>query len=67
MDKEDDNVQTLIRSIDSEVRTYNKMNFKINSHPNLVSIHDVYLTADNMYIVMELCDKNQVLYNYIQD
>ena len=53
-------------SIKREVKTFNRLNFKLNTHPNLVQILDVYKTPKNMYIVMELCGNKEVLYDKIR-
>lgn len=34
------------------------------SHKNIVKLHDVFQTANNMYIVTELCDYD--LYGYLK-
>jgi serine/threonine protein kinase len=44
---------------------FKKINFDINCHPNLIKIYDMYLTSKHLYIVMELCGKDQDLKEYI--
>lgn len=42
------------------------MNFKINTHPNLIPIYDIFDQDNKLYIVMELCEKDQTLSKYIK-
>ena len=35
------------------------------SHPNIVQLHDIYQTTNNMYIVTELCQDGD-LYKLLQ-
>ena len=37
---------------------------KVN-HPNIVTLHDVFQTSNNMYIVTELCDYD--LFNLLKE
>ena len=37
---------------------------KMVHHENIVKLHDIYQTANNMYIVTELCEDGD-LYHYL--
>jgi len=55
-------IEYVRKSINSEIQMKNNFqskNNKIKMHPNLVVIHNIYLTKSyNVYIVMELCDES---------
>ncbi len=34
-------------------------------HPNIVNLHDVYQTTNNMYIITELCEDGD-FYSFLQ-
>ena len=59
-----DSEKGLGKTIKNEVQLFQKFNHKLMTHPNLITIHDVYQTPNNIYIVMELCDKDCTLKDY---
>ena len=54
----EEELEKLRKSTGNEINVFNRINFKVNAHPNLLAIHDVYGTRNNIYIVMELCEKD---------
>ena len=44
-------------TIQQEAKIFNKLNENIKGHQNLITIHDIFQTKNNLYIVMELCEK----------
>ncbi len=59
-----DSEKGLGKTIKNEVQLFQKFNHKLMTHPNLITIHDVYQNSNNIYIVMELCDKDCTLKDY---
>ena len=66
IEEDESKLDELIKSTMAEVNVFKQINFKVNSHPNLVNIYDIYETERNMYIVMELCGKDLNLGQYIK-
>ena len=54
-----------MKIIRNEINMYKKLSSTIKTHPNLITIHDIFLTKNYIYIVMELCEKNCSLKEYI--
>ena len=48
-----------LKNLHSEIEIMKKV-----SHRNIVKLHDVFQTANNMYIVTEICDYD--LYGYLK-
>jgi serine/threonine protein kinase len=46
-----------VKNIQSEIDIMKKVN-----HPNIVQLHDIYQTTNNMYIVTELCQQGDLLH-----
>ena len=52
--------------ISNEIKLFRTFHQKIKTHPNLITIHDIFQTKNNLYIVMKLCGKKCSLLDYIR-
>ena len=53
------------KNIDHEINVFNSIKAQIFSHPNLLGIYDIISDCDKMYKVLELCEKDCTLEDFI--
>jgi len=53
------------KNIDHEINVFNCIKAQIFSHPNLLGIYDIISDSDKMYKVLELCEKDCTLEDFI--
>jgi len=56
----------MIKNINHEINVFNSIKADIFSHPNLLGIYDIISDCDKMYKVLELCEKDCTLEDFIQ-